>query len=498
MTLRFVRVDPTLTQSTLDLSTLGYSVGGSVDLAPTGSFSFNAGGFEIGTSLSFVYNGTEYTNHQAITLTAGGGTQITIKTSDSFHADNVDTDGNYGIFIGTPDVRDTPDQAGRVAFPTDGLAHLVSSAVTTLDASQAGGNLFIDAKGNGTSLVSGNDSKLILDSIPANVLAGSGNDSIFASVNAHQAIDGGAGDDTVFIQAALSDFTLAESGFNFAKLVTSTGTLDLKNVEHLKFYGGAVDLNSVLTDNLYYAVSNPDVYAAGVSGATHYEQSGWHEGRNPNAFFSTTGYLAANADVAAAGINPLTHYDQSGWKEGRDPSANFDNELYLARNPDVKAAGLDPLAHYLTYGQAEGRQAYAAIGKATDLAKHPGFDAEYYLLSNPDVAKAALATGGDTFNFAYQHYESNGWHEGRNPNAVFDTKGYLAAYADVAAANIDPLAHYDSYGFKEGRDPSANFDTKTYEATYADVKASGIDPMLHYLQFGAVEGRSAFPDGHFG
>ena len=81
---------------------------------------------------------------------------------------------------------------------------------------------------------------------------------------------------------------------------------------------------------------------------------------------------------------------------------------------------------------------------------------------------------------------------------MFDTKGYLGAYADVRAAGMDPLAHYDLYGWKEGRDPSASFDTKAYESHYADVKAAGIDPMLHYLENGSIEGRSTFADGAFG
>ncbi|MCJ2106261.1 hypothetical protein MKK70_12905 [Methylobacterium sp. E-041] len=76
------------------------------------------------------------------------------------------------------------------------------------------------------------------------------------------------------------------------------------------------------------------------------------------------------------------------------------------------------------------------------------------------MAKAAIAAGGNSFVFAYQHHENYGWHEGRNPNAVFDVQGYLAAYGDVKAANIDPLTHYDIYGWREGRDPSASFDTK--------------------------------------
>ena len=248
----------------------------------------------------------------------------------------------------------------------------------------------------------------------------------------------------------------------------------------------------------YYRFMNPDVKADGVDPLQHYLQNGAKEGRDPNAFFSTNGYLAANPDVAKSGANPLQHYDQNGWKEGRDPGVHFDNEQYLARNPDVKAAGVDPLLHFLQSGQAEGRHAETASGRPTDIGAAKGFDAEYYLLANADVAKAASAAGGDTFAFALNHFNQYGWHESRDPNAVFDTKGYLAAYGDVRAANINPLQHYDGYGFKEGRDASAHFDTKQYESHYTDVAAAGIDPMTHYLQFGAVEGRSTFSDGHFG
>ncbi|MFK5597626.1 glycosyl hydrolase [Methylobacterium sp. HMF5984] len=300
-------------------------------------------------------------------------------------------------------------------------------------------------------------------------------------------------------------FNLTEAQFKLNNghdmMTTPSGSIiDITDLHTLSFADGTVTehAGSTLIDDLYYDVANPDVWKAHVDPTSHYNTNGWHEGRDPNPFFSTVGYLAANSDVAKAGINPLTHYDSNGWKEYRDPSANFDTDLYLARNPDVKAAGIDPLAHYLQYGQAEGRQAYTAVGKAADLAVHPGFDAEYYLLSNPDVAKSAIAAGGDSFAYAYQHYETYGWHEGRNPNAVFDTKGYLAAYSDVKAANIDPLAHYDSFGWKEGRDPSASFDTKVYQSHYADVANAHIDPMLYYLQYGAIEGQTAFNDGHFG
>jgi beta-glucanase (GH16 family) len=207
-----------------------------------------------------------------------------------------------------------------------------------------------------------------------------------------------------------------------------------------------------------------------------------------SASFSSSGYLAVNGDVAKSGIDALTHYEQYGWKEGRDPSADFDTHLYLVHNPDVQAAGLDPLMHFLQYGQFEGRQSYAAIGAASSIT-HGSFDPEYYLLANPDVAKAATAAGGDPFAFAYQHYTTSGWQEHRNGDAYFNAAYYLAQNPDVAASHMDPLAHYDTFGWKEGRNPSASFNTSAYLAANPDVAAAHIDPLTHYLQYGANEGR---------
>ncbi len=243
-----------------------------------------------------------------------------------------------------------------------------------------------------------------------------------------------------------------------------------------------------LVDDLFYLANYKDVLAAGQDADTHYATYGWKEGRDPNALFSTTGYLAANPTVRASGQKPLDHYDATGWKEGRDPSAAFDNELYLARNPDVKAAGIDPLKHYIEYGQGEGRQIYDAIGKTADLAVHPGFDAEYYLLSNPDVARAAIAAGGDSSVYAYQHYQTYGWKEGPQPERGVRHQGLPDRLCDVKEAGIDPLMHYDQYGWKEGRDPSKGFDSTAYLDAYTDVAKAKLDPMQHYLQLRRARG----------
>jgi uncharacterized repeat protein (TIGR03803 family) len=108
-------------------------------------------------------------------------------------------------------------------------------------------------------------------------------------------------------------------------------------------------------DPNYYLTNNPDVAAAGVNPLQHYLQYGWHEGRNPSAYFNTNFYESQNPDVAAAGIDPLIHYDQFGWHEDRDPSAAFSTSGYLTSYADIAAANVNPLQHFLQYGMAEGR-----------------------------------------------------------------------------------------------------------------------------------------------
>ena len=122
-----------------------------------------------------------------------------------------------------------------------------------------------------------------------------------------------------------------------------------------------------------------------------------------------------------------------------------------------------------------------------------GFDPDFYQQSYPDVA-ALAAFGFDP----RRHYDDFGWKEGRDPNALFDTSGYLHTYQDVAAAGVNPLDHYMTFGWKEGRDPSPYFDSSAYLAAYPDVAAAGVNPLQHFLSFGIQEGRSSFADGVWG
>jgi hypothetical protein len=327
-----------------------------------------------------------------------------------------------------------------------------------------------------------------LDIVPAQSAPqiGTPGDDTFTAVTGNSQYDGLGGVDTIIFGFKLVDATVTYSGNH----VTIDGPMShtvLSGFEKYAFTDGTVNNadGDPLVDALFYYSRNHDVWNAHVEADTHYHTFGWREGRDPDAFFSTSTYLSLNPGVKAAGVDPVVQFDQGGWKTS-DPSIYFDNNAYLNANPDVKAAGLDPLAHFLANGAEEGRQ---PIAPAVLLAAN-GFDYVYYLQHNPDVAAARVDP--------LQHFETVGWREGRNPNAYFDTSGYLAHYGDVAAAGVNPLDQYNQSGWKEGRDPSVNFDTTDYLSHYPDVTAAHVNPLTHFLQHGQFEGRSSFADGVWG
>ncbi len=317
------------------------------------------------------------------------------------------------------------------------------------------------------------------------IRGGLGDDTLLGEAGA-DTLEGGAGSDTLVggagVDRAIFDHSLAsaQTSLNGSTLNVTTGQgIDrVSGVEIFQFTDGTINTDDgyALVDDLFYIVSNRDTLTASSDAEASYAATGWRAGRDPNAFFDTSAYLALNRDVAAAGVNPLEHYRQFGATENRDASILFDTEQYRARNPDIPA-GMTALEHYLTIGRQEGRQAHAAVGST--LVN--GFDRDYYLLANEDVARAGVDP--------LRHYQDFGIREGRNPSAYFNTQFYLAQNPDVAAAGVDPLAHYMRFGWREGRDPSDLFDTSYYLDRNPDVAAAGVNPYEHFLRFGRLEGR---------
>ncbi len=318
-------------------------------------------------------------------------------------------------------------------------------------------------------------------------LTGTPGDDTFAALPGNERIDALGGIDTAILNFKLTEAVVTWSGNQVIIDGPASHTV-LTGFEHYVFNDGTVDNNdgSPLIDDLFYYARNHDVWNARVDADEHYHVFGWHEGRDPSAFFSASIYRALNQDVAAAQVDPLAHFADFGWREGRIPSFAFDGDAYLAANADVAQAQVDPLRHFLEFGAQEGREPFAL----TELIGANGFDSVWYLQHNPDVVAAQVDP--------LVHFNVFGWREGRNPNALFDTEGYLAAYADVALAGVNPLDHYDQFGWREGRDPSAAFDTKEYIGHYADVAAAQVNPLTHVLAFGIHEGRLPFADGVWG
>jgi hypothetical protein len=77
-----------------------------------------------------------------------------------------------------------------------------------------------------------------------------------------------------------------------------------------------------------------------------------------------------------------------------------------------------------------------------------------------------------------------GWHEGRDPSAVFSTNGYLTTYTDVAADGGNPLQHYLQFGMAEGRSPTRMHAAGTVlrienrSVFYSDTPAAGTASIL--------------------
>lgn len=297
-------------------------------------------------------------------------------------------------------------------------------------------------------------------------------------------------DGSLNVQSALGQNELV--GFRTIDLADATLTLSAasgtsaKGTATVSYKAGYWPAGEPGLDKAYYLRTNPDVAAAKVDPLAHYQAYGWHEGRNPNAYFDVRYYLAQNPDVAAARIDPLLHYEQYGWREGRDPSLLFSNSKYLAGNPDVQAVRIDPLQHFIQFGQVEGRMAFLSGGTApADLL----VNAAYY---DGQIGASLIPSGMTAQQQAAWSYHTSGWQRSLNPSVLFDTRFYLSHNPDVVAAHIDPLQHYEQYGWKEGRDPSTSFSTNKYLESYADVKAAGLDPLLHYVAYGQAEGRTAF------
>lgn len=151
--------------------------------------------------------------------------------------------------------------------------------------------------------------------------------------------------------------------------------------------------------------------------------------------FDRAYYLENNPDVKESGVNPFKHYMETGWREGRNPGAHFSSSFYLGVYEDVQQAQVNPLDHYVRFGKKEGRKAFPVVHVDVEEVKQV-FDAKFYLANNPDVALNGVEP--------FQHFMTYGWHEGRDPRADFDCAHYRRSHE--IENGLDPLTHYVAFG----------------------------------------------------
>ena len=117
----------------------------------------------------------------------------------------------------------------------------------------------------------------------------------------------------------------------------------------------------------------------------------------------------------------------------------------------------------------------------TKILETPGlFDAQWYLVSYPDVAKSSIDP--------LEHFFDVGASEGRNPSPVFNTKWY-AEQAGFSYAQENALLHYLANNSTNKISPCPLFDSHFYLENYSDVQEAGINPFSHYMSGGAKERR---------
>jgi ADP-heptose:LPS heptosyltransferase/GT2 family glycosyltransferase len=73
-------------------------------------------------------------------------------------------------------------------------------------------------------------------------------------------------------------------------------------------------------------------------------------------------------------------------------------------------------------------------------------------------------------------------------SGLFDAEYYLVTYPDVAERNVDPLVHYLEEGARERRNPYADFDAGFYLEQCQRRGEQPNNPLLHYIRIGAARG----------
>ncbi len=199
--------------------------------------------------------------------------------------------------------------------------------------------------------------------------------------------------------------------------------------------------NSLLFDAAWYCKTYG--YGEYLDAAEHYLKTGWREGKNPSAFFSTADYLKKNPDVAAAGMNPLLHFEKYGVKEGRyRAEIQAVMPKIFARHPDCKSEFRGGLLRVRITNACNAKCRYCGVRLGFGEEVNHAMDSNWLyeicapLYSSPAVI---LITGGDAF-FAKESYRFMKFLSENYPRVTIMTESngiaFNEKFQDLACENL--------------------------------------------------------------
>ena len=189
-----------------------------------------------------------------------------------------------------------------------------------------------------------------------------------------------------------------------------------------------VNDGSTLFDTLFYDRTNLDVFHAGVDARAHYNRAAGAKAATRTVFFSSILVSGAQPGRARGGVNPLTHYQQTGWREGRDPGTEFRHQALSDEQSGRRG------------GRRRSARALPAVRQGGRASGLPGDRLDRRGLRRRVLSAATIPTWRRPASTRCSISMPFGWREGRNPNALFDTAGYLSHYTDVRGGRHQSVA----------------------------------------------------------
>ncbi|MBW8891055.1 MAG: hypothetical protein JF617_02390 [Burkholderiales bacterium] len=163
-----------------------------------------------------------------------------------------------------------------------------------------------------------------------------------------------------------------------------------------------------------------------------------------------------------------------------------DPAFYRSRYPDIAEAGVDPIEHYATQGWREGRDPNAWFSTNSYLDQHPELREAGV---NPLLSFLAAVASAPAAPDRASRWECD------LIRPFFDADFYTGRLlnltgVDLSAEGIDPVEHYLDWGLKLAVNPTSWFSSVDYLALHTDVAAAGVEPFVHYISVGREEQRA--------